>query len=134
MTVPDTPDRLTRLARLVRARRGELGLDIDPVVRALSMGKETWKKVERADARARASVYGRMERALGWPAGSIEDYLDGGPEPAADTLDLSGDDAVLIVEGDREALDKLRRLDDRGRSIIMAALDAALKDADEEGI
>lgn len=102
--VSDQQNRLQELGRLVRARRGALNLDVEPISRNLRMGKETWKAVETGERRARPTVYGRIETALGWPEGSIERYLDGGPAPdsllAVIPTDEGGSIEVHAVTGD----------------------------------
>lgn len=97
----------------------------DQLAHAAGVSRASVQNIE-AGRLDRSSVVPKIAEALGVAPASLT-----GPE---DKLDLSEGEESLIVSGDREALDKLRRLDDRGRSIIMAALDAALKDAGEEGV
>lgn len=69
-----------RLGKLIRGRRAALGMDIAPTARSIQMSPDTWARVEEG-ASVRPTTYARIESVLGWSAGSILRYLEGGPEP-----------------------------------------------------
>jgi transcriptional regulator with XRE-family HTH domain len=113
------------LGQRIRAARKRRRLTQEQLATAAGITRTTVQNIENGRTSEPYKV-DEIAAALGIP---VEELLT----PAQDSMDLSTDKDRLIVMGDRDALDKLRRLDDRGRAIIMAALDAAVRHVGEDG-
>ncbi|MEE6259149.1 helix-turn-helix transcriptional regulator [Plantactinospora sonchi] len=72
--------RRIRLGQLVRQARHQAGETIDGVAARAKMSPVTWRNVE-AGVRVKSFSLGKVEKALGWQPGAIEDYLATGEEP-----------------------------------------------------
>lgn len=134
-------DGLARLARAVRRARESIGLSIDNAAAAAPMAAVTWGRVEKAQP-VRGLTYAGIERALGWPAETVNALLAGemeqppeshrpahaAPDPAyrerADAL--ARDDALIesIWASDLSDEDKLELvkivIDERTEAIATA--------------
>jgi transcriptional regulator with XRE-family HTH domain len=92
-------DRLARLGREVASRRSSLGLSVVRAATDAGINRGTWAAIESGDREATDFIYGKVEIALKWEAGSVERILDGGaplaesntvpsqPTPAAEIID-----------------------------------------------
>lgn len=82
------------LADRVRAARGARALSQVDAAAAGGVSHLTWIRVEEG-APVRLGSYFGVERALGWPAGSIADFLVTGQEPRPGWL--SQEQALALV-------------------------------------
>lgn len=105
-----TPD-LDRLAKYVRAHRHERYPSRDAAADVAGITRNTWKKVEEGQE-VRESTYIKIEKALGWAAGSSENVADG-REPILASQGggsgLAGGTAPLSAETVRQAAWKAAR-------------------------
>lgn len=85
MTSPDR-DRRVRLATLVAQRRVDLGWPRDRAARESTVTITTYMRVETGQS-VRDVTYGKIERALGWAAGSCLAILEG-----AEAAQLAGEE------------------------------------------
>lgn len=91
----------TALARAVTARRVELGHDTQKAfAKASEISLRTINDLEVGERDSySASTLARLERALGWPAGRVEEILAAGtaPLPPSPSAELARDDFVLTA-------------------------------------
>jgi len=109
-----TEEPLARLGRLLRERRQHLGLTQSQVQARGGPSVVTVGQLERGQAGdPRGLTMSGMERALGWPTGTIRRVLAGGQsEPVA----VTADDAAYVSS----------RPDPRARAVADADLDTLL--------
>lgn len=75
MGVGDTSERdRVALGEYVKRRRQRLGVPLEAMAEAGGVSHPTWMRVERGQT-VRAQTYLGVERAFGWPPGSVEAYL-----------------------------------------------------------
>lgn len=96
---------LRRLGDAVRHARIAARVSIDDAAAAGGMSPVTWGRVEKAQP-VRELTYAGIERALGWPAGTATQILDGQPAPqpgprrrAKEPQHLAFDDGDQTPEG-----------------------------------
>jgi hypothetical protein len=118
-------ERLLHVGRLVSAQRSFLGQGIGPIARSINMSPNTWAKVENGHDGLDSTTYGRIEARLGWPAGSIQQYLDGGPAPTEMYEPEAGGTTGATLP--QSQADALQREDDHGEALIEGAVRAALE-------
>lgn len=117
---------MDRMGDRIRRLRDQRGLRQIDLVIASGLGRTLIQDYEAGRKEPSPASLRKIAAALEVPVS----VLDG----SAEAVDLSADDESLLVGGeDHEALAKLHRLDARGRAIVMAALDAALREAGETG-
>lgn len=75
---------LNRLAKYVRAHRLELFAARKDAAEAVGISKDTWRRVEEGQV-VRESTYVKIEKALGWAAGSCESISIGDSPVLIDT-------------------------------------------------
>lgn len=113
---------LQRLADAVRGARVGLGLTKEAAARRGSMSSITWKRAEDGLVLHELSL-AKIERVLGWPAGTASRILsDGVGEQAGLTTD--GDEVVAVML-DSEAAALMGALDAASPTARAAALAAA---------
>lgn len=67
-----------RLGKLVSERRQEISLSVSAAARGAGLDRGTWTGVESGSRQTEEYNYSRVERVLGWQAGSIKAVLKGG--------------------------------------------------------
>lgn len=78
------------LAKAILDRRKFLGMSQVDLVRVSGLSDTTVRGLERAQPTARAprmTTSSRIERALGWPVGTISDILNGQSAPAPELVE-----------------------------------------------
>lgn len=70
-------ERRDNLARHVRQRRLSLGMSISAAAERAGIDRTTWTNIENSARRLHQHNYAGVERALQWPAGSVELALAG---------------------------------------------------------
>lgn len=96
---------LARLGGLAKARRVELGLGIKKAAAQAGISKETWSRLESGRP-LRDLSYQKIERVLGWAAGSCTLVLDGG-EPIAVEASQAAPDVTLAEVPSPELTDAM---------------------------
>jgi hypothetical protein len=99
-----TPD-LDRLAKYVKTHRLELFTSRKAAADAAGISKDTWQKVEEAEA-VRDATYAKIDRALGWATGSCV-AITQGAEPVL--VDRSGDASPTTAPARILSADEVRR-------------------------
>lgn len=107
LSVPQ--DRYELLQAAIRERRIELGMSISAAARIAGVSRATWTGAERGERATEAYNFGAIERALRWPAGTIERLLAGGTLPELNVR-------VPIVyappgQGQRTLLEEIQRIE-----------------------
>jgi transcriptional regulator with XRE-family HTH domain len=117
---------LERLGRYVLARREQLGMNREAAVRAATMNRGTWQRVERGQT-VLEGTYARVEIALQWPPGTVRRIIAGGEPPSDDEeTDVSVTHVTHETRGDLDLLvEALGDVDkETQRDMIAAALSA----------
>jgi len=99
---------LQRLGKLMAQRRMELNLSKRATSEAAGISINTYQRVEDGSP-VRDVTYAKIENALGWAAGSVQEILDGATEP------------VLISPGPRHRVDVARVPEDALRGAVTSA-------------
>jgi DNA-binding XRE family transcriptional regulator len=89
---------LDRLAKRVKAHRMELYPSRLAAAQAAGISKDTWHRVEEGDD-VRESTYAKIDKALGWAAGSCLAIAEGGePVFAGGATTQPSTEAVTLTE------------------------------------
>lgn len=127
-------DALVRLGTCVERRIAELGLEYAVVCRAGGFSDETLSKIRKGAIRARPSTYRKLERALRWGQGSVEEILAG-----RDPVPLAADEGLQTEElelpqpstdsgfSPSEALRRVVRASARELGVTAAGVEEALR-------
>lgn len=109
-----------RVADAIERRRAVLFSSREEAADASGVAVTVWQQLERAKKDAyRKGTLARVEKALRWPAGTIDAIGEGGAPPMDGTT--NGQPATEI-----SLHAKIDRLTDRDRSVIEAAVDRLL--------
>ena len=113
------------LGAAIKARRLALNLSVNAAAKAARIDRATWTAAETGTRQTEAYNAGRIERVLGWAAGSIEAILAGGepterPEPEPRPEPLSAPEPTLEHEIAR--LYAMPKLTPRERRAALRAL------------
>lgn len=66
------------LGEQVRRRREKLGLSIPAAAKRAEIDRETWRHLEAGTRELRSYLHVKVEKTLGWQAGSIDAVRSGG--------------------------------------------------------
>lgn len=129
---------VTAAARAVEAAMAELGWNVRDLAREARADAGTIGDFLSSERWPRAATRGRIEKALGWPAGTIREVAEGAPAPSSDgsepdpeVADLLANDPTLSVAAREHILNQYRLL----QRLSRLELDpAAGRSADREAI
>lgn len=99
---------LGRLAKHVKAHRLELYPSRLAAAQAAGVSKDTWQRVEEGEP-VRESTYVKIDRALGWAAGSCFLVAEGGSPVFIDTSDARPSTAAPSAPQGKVNADAVRR-------------------------
>lgn len=120
-----------RIAHHVRASRLAQRLSIDEAAASVGMSPVTWTRVEQAKT-VRSLTYAGIERALGWPSGTLESLASGGTPPATERPTQPPPDRPADAQADR-AEDLIAEIYDSGMpDDVIRALVRAIRNAEAQ--
>lgn len=124
LSVVESFPELERAGSYVLSRMEDLGLSREAAVRRSELNRETWKRVERGQ-RVKADTYRAVERALNWPAGTMQRIIGGGEPP--DPSDMPVHVTVTSRADMRVLMAALLDTDDAGQQLMIDTALAALE-------
>ncbi|WP_313318192.1 helix-turn-helix domain-containing protein [Gordonia sputi] len=101
----------TQAGAIVAARRRELGLDVAELARTAGVDVKTIRSLEAGERMPRDSTKAKIERALSWDSGGIDEVMEGREPPVSGALRGSDgrvlNDFVAIGGAEQELLEHL---------------------------
>jgi transcriptional regulator with XRE-family HTH domain len=104
-----TPEQLQAIGLYVRRARLAANLTLEAAADRASMSHVTWGNVEDGEP-ARAMSYAKIERALGWQSGCIDEYLVNGAVPSMVPADGAAHGQASLREDIAAEIERIRHL------------------------